>query len=96
MMWVPTTVCHDLLIHSTVCRHIWVEPIYAQALKAAASGKGGASAAKIRQNERLWLAYLTDWLTFAKRKYPNVSADSWRVWLTRDRTGQLRTIADLP
>jgi uncharacterized protein YecT (DUF1311 family) len=69
---------------------------YQKALKAAGPGKGTVTAAGIRQTERVWLAYLTAWVTFAKQKYPNVTADSWRVWLTVERTKQLRDLIQVP
>ncbi len=66
---------------------------YRDALKAARQSKGTVTVEGIRETERGWLAYLTAWVTFGRQKYPNVAADSWRTWLTQERTTQLR---DLP
>jgi len=66
--------------------------VYKQTLKKAAAGKGTIKEDGIRSIEHLWLAYLTAWVTFAHQKYPQVTADSWRVWLTRERTQQLREL----
>ena len=48
-----------------------------------------ATADGMRETERLWLAYLVAWIQFARQKYPSVSADSWRTWLTQQRLEQL-------
>jgi uncharacterized protein YecT (DUF1311 family) len=44
-----------------------------------------ATADGMRKTERLWLAYLVAWLQFARQKYPAVTEDSWRTWLTQQR-----------
>jgi uncharacterized protein YecT (DUF1311 family) len=49
-----------------------------------------ATADGMRKTERLWLAYLVAWLQFARQKYPAVTEDSWRTWLTQQRVEQLR------
>ena len=43
----------------------------------------------IRSTQRAWLRYRDAWVAFAKVKYPAVSADSIRAWLTDQRTAML-------
>ena len=45
---------------------------------------------ELRKTERLWLAYLVSWLSFAHQKYPGVNEDSWRGWLIQERIAQMR------
>jgi uncharacterized protein YecT (DUF1311 family) len=65
---------------------------YAKALKLAArpARQGTITVEGIRGTERLWLHYLVAWVAFARQKYPQVTADSWRGWLTEERTIQLQ------
>ena len=65
---------------------------YAKAMKLAArpNRQGTITVEGIRETERLWLRYLVAWVAFAKQKYPQVTADSWRGWLTEERTTQLQ------
>jgi hypothetical protein len=44
----------------------------------------------VRRVEKVWLRYREAWVRFGKVKYPDVSADSWRVWLTRRRIEMLK------
>jgi len=46
-----------------------------------------------RQTERLWLSYLEAWVKFAALRYPAVSADSFKTWLTLQR---IDVIKDMP
>lgn len=48
------------------------------------------SAERIRDTERAWLAYREAWVEFGGLKWPEVSADSWRTWLTQERTAELK------
>jgi uncharacterized protein YecT (DUF1311 family) len=47
---------------------------------------------KIRQAERAWLAYREAWVAFGAVKWPLVSADSWRAWLTLQRSEELKAL----
>jgi uncharacterized protein YecT (DUF1311 family) len=44
----------------------------------------------IRSTQRAWLRYRDAWVAFAGVKYPSVSADSIRAWLTEKRTEMLQ------
>ena len=46
----------------------------------------------IKSTQRTWLKYRDSWVAFAQQKYPDVSADSWRTWLTRNRVAMLKEI----
>jgi hypothetical protein len=68
--------------------------LYNGALKEAArrDRKGTITADGIRTTERAWLHYLVAWVAFAHQKYPQVTADSWRCWLTQERIKQLHEL----
>jgi uncharacterized protein YecT (DUF1311 family) len=53
----------------------------------------------IRDSERAWLRYRDAWLNFAKVRYPQIPAEAWLTYLTRQRTGWLQDspfTADIP
>lgn len=50
---------------------------------------GTVTAEGVRTTQRLWLGYRDAWVRFAAARYPAVTADAWRAWLTRDRNGAL-------
>jgi len=39
----------------------------------------------IRTAQRAWLRYREAWVTFGQLKYPSVTADNWRAWVTEQR-----------
>ena len=53
---------------------------------------GTATVQGVRQTQQLWLAYRDAWVKFGKVKYPHVSADSWRTWLTQERLAMLNRL----
>lgn len=46
----------------------------------------------VRQTQRAWLPYRDAWVEFAASRYPNMSADSVRALLSRERTDTLERI----
>jgi uncharacterized protein YecT (DUF1311 family) len=44
----------------------------------------------IRTAQRAWLSYRDAWVVFVKIKYPSVSSDSIRTWLTQKRIAELK------
>lgn len=44
----------------------------------------------IKLAQRTWLRYRDAWLKFGAVKYPTVSHDSWKTWLTQQRTKMLQ------
>ncbi|PNS07665.1 lysozyme inhibitor LprI family protein [Solilutibacter silvestris] len=50
---------------------------------------GTVSANGVRATQRLWLNYREAWVRFATTRYPAVAADTWRAWLSRERSGAL-------
>jgi hypothetical protein len=44
----------------------------------------------IRQVERVWLKYREAWVAYGTVRWPQVSADSWRAWLSVERTAMLQ------
>lgn len=49
---------------------------------------------QIKETQRLWIPYREAWVKFGAVHYPAVSADSWRAWLTHNRSAQLKEFAD--
>jgi uncharacterized protein YecT (DUF1311 family) len=43
----------------------------------------------IRVAQRAWLGYRDAWVAFAKIKYPLITLDTIRTWLTQKRTAEL-------
>jgi uncharacterized protein YecT (DUF1311 family) len=39
----------------------------------------------IKITQRAWLRYRDAWVAFGQLKYPSVTAESWKAWLTRER-----------
>jgi uncharacterized protein YecT (DUF1311 family) len=46
----------------------------------------------IKTAQRVWLRYREAWVKFGTIKYPDVTADSWRTWLTRERIAMWKVI----
>ena len=43
----------------------------------------------IKAGQEAWLAYRDAWVKFGMKKYPSVSADSWKTWVTQQRVEML-------
>jgi uncharacterized protein YecT (DUF1311 family) len=50
---------------------------------------GTATPAGIKDAQRAWVGYRDAWVQFGRTRYPAVSPDSWKTWLTEERTGML-------
>jgi hypothetical protein len=46
------------------------------------------SRGELRAMERAWINYRDAWVTFGAIKWPQVSADSWQTYLTRERVNR--------
>jgi uncharacterized protein YecT (DUF1311 family) len=55
---------------------------------------GSVKQADIKHTQRVWLKYREAWVTFGRQKYPQVSEDSWRMWLTKKRIAMLKEFLD--
>ena len=51
---------------------------------------GTVSSDGVRKTEQAWIEYRDSWVTFGAQKYPHVSAESWKTWLTQARITMLR------
>ncbi len=49
------------------------------------AGMGTVTPQGIRTAQRAWLQYSEAWVKFGLMKYPGVTPESWRTWLTYDR-----------
>ncbi len=52
---------------------------------------GSVTSGQIKQTQRAWVAYRDAWVKFGGKKYPGVSAESWKMWLTQERTKMLES-----
>ncbi len=43
----------------------------------------------IRKAQQAWIPYRDAWVTFGRKKYPRVAAESWKTWVTQQRTAML-------
>lgn len=55
---------------------------------------GTITKAGIKETQRVWLRYRDAWVAFGGVKYPSVSADSWKTWLTQQRTQMLKDLTE--
>lgn len=53
---------------------------------------GTVTPAGILKVQRVWLRYREAWVRFGQIRYPAVTPDSWRTWLTRERIERLRAL----
>ncbi len=65
-------------------RKVWAELMQTKAQDADEPGPGNLLAA-----ERAWLVYRDAFVAFAEMRWPQVSADSWLTFLTRERIARL-------
>ncbi len=71
-----------------------LEETYAATQKDPNRRWGTATVEGVRNTQQLWLPYRDAWVKFGKTKYPNVSADSWRTWITQERIAMLRHLLE--
>jgi lysozyme inhibitor LprI len=50
---------------------------------------GSVTIEGIRTAQQAWISYRDAWVTFGKQKYPAVSNESWKTWLTTQRVEML-------
>ncbi len=75
---------------------------YAVARKAAAPDNaddifgplGSISPDGIRDAERAWIKYRDAWVVFGAQRYPDVAAEAWLTYFTRERDKQLRELVE--
>jgi hypothetical protein len=44
----------------------------------------------IKKTQRLWLRYRDAWVAFGSHRYPQITPDTWKTWLTRERTRMIK------
>jgi len=69
-----------------------VDQAYAETQKDPNRRWGTATVDGVRKTQQLWLAYRDAWVMFGKTKFPKVSADAWRTWITEDRLDELQKL----
>ncbi|MCM0080345.1 DUF1311 domain-containing protein [Geomonas sp. Red32] len=55
---------------------------------------GSVTKPGIKLTQRIWLKYREAWVTFGHLRYPQVSEESWRTWLTKKRIAMLKEYLD--
>ena len=63
--------------------------VYKKVQHAAGEDWGTVTKDGIRLAQRAWLGYRDAWVAFAKVKYPSITSDTIRTWLTQKRTSEL-------
>ena len=53
---------------------------------------GTATVQGVKNTQQLWLKYREEWVRFGRTKYPQVSADSWKAWITQERVAMLNSL----
>ena len=64
--------------------------IYSKIMKTKDFSFGTVDQKGIKTVQKKWLKYREAWVEFGKLRYPNVSSDSWRTWLTKERSKLLQ------
>ncbi|MBS0349799.1 MAG: DUF1311 domain-containing protein [Proteobacteria bacterium] len=54
---------------------------------------GSIDRAGVKKTQLQWLKYREAWVEFGKQKYPKVTPESWRAWLTKKRVKMLQELA---
>lgn len=65
---------------------------YAQTQKDPDRRWGTATVQGVKNTQQLWLKYRDQWVRFGRTKYPQVSADSWKTWITQERVAMLNSL----
>jgi uncharacterized protein YecT (DUF1311 family) len=55
---------------------------------------GTVERVNVEKTQKIWLKYRDAWVAFGKLKYPQVSAQSWKTWLTEKRIAMLSDLDD--
>ncbi|QWV94670.1 DUF1311 domain-containing protein [Geomonas oryzisoli] len=55
---------------------------------------GSVMQSDIKHTQRAWLKYREAWVAFGRQKYPQVTEESWRTWLTKKRIAMLKQFPD--
>ena len=63
-----------------------------QATKPASEPIGSVTPEGVKTTERLWLRYREAWVAFGQVKFPRVTKESWRTWLTEQRVKMLQAL----
>jgi uncharacterized protein YecT (DUF1311 family) len=64
----------------------------ARAEAAKCDGNYCLTTTQLTKIERAWIIYRDAWVAYAALRWPTASADSFRAWLTRERTEDLKTL----
>lgn len=53
---------------------------------------GSVKKGDIKLTQKVWLKYREAWVNFGRQKYPQVTEDSWRTWLTNKRKNMFKEL----
>ncbi|MBZ5504960.1 MAG: hypothetical protein LAO78_05665 [Acidobacteriia bacterium] len=53
---------------------------------------GTVTRESVKTSEDEWRRYCDAWISFGRQKYPRVTEQSWKVWLSQDRTAMLNRL----
>lgn len=71
-----------------------INSIYTKILSKPDFSYGSVTRDGIKQTQRSWLAYRDAWVIFGQHQFPTVSKESWKTWLTKERTRMLKDLLE--
>lgn len=48
----------------------------------------------VKKTQRSWLVYRDAWVKFGRQQFPDVGADNWKTWITRERVKMLMDLLE--
>jgi uncharacterized protein YecT (DUF1311 family) len=57
-------------------------------------GPGAVTKEGIRSTQRKWVTYRDAWVEFGKSKYPEITTEAWKAWLTKKRIAKLKEFVE--
>ena len=69
--------------------------VYKKAHNNKFSGYVGITKSGIKKTEKAWIKYKDSWVYFGHIKCPNISAESWKTIITKERIKELEELANL-
>ena len=55
----------------------------------------GITSEGIQKTQRAWLKYRDAWVTFGRQKCPNITEDSWKTLMTKERIKELQSLTEM-
>jgi hypothetical protein len=66
-----------------------METVYSKIQTSTVQRWGTVTQEGIKITQQVWVPYRDAWITFGRQRYPGVSNESWKTWLTQQRSEML-------